>query len=288
MAKMVPEVNVGVQPAEATVVASLVADAARARSEIKILRTSERGAPFAVLDDCGRQRVEALGVYEGPRKRASVGFVEQQGFVDYINLYADQSSRIFCDMDKAGFVAVLDYHETNTGDDVGRRGEHRATLQLRYTEEFGQWKALTGMAIKQAALAEFLEDHYNDIAEPDGAAILELVRALEVKNDVAFKSSQRRNDGGYDLTYSETVTARAGQQGTIEVPSKLLLQVQVFQGGRVMDLPVRVRFKLDGGTVFFALAFLGLEKLLRDEVAAVRVAIAEAIKRPVWAGGVAL
>jgi uncharacterized protein YfdQ (DUF2303 family) len=272
-------------PAEAAVVAALVSQAAQARGSLTIYRTKENGTPFTVVvDHSGAQRIESLASHEPLRKKAAAAFVEVSGFVDYVKLYADLHSRVFCDLAKASFLALIDYPDKDSLDGGARRAEHKASLQLRFTEEFEAWRQVAAQPIGQGALAEFLEDHYQDVTEPDGAAILELVKTLEVRNDVAFKSAQRRSDGGYDLTYAETVTARAGTQGTIEVPSKLLLELQVFQGGRVMELPIRIRFKLIDGKVIFSLTFLGLEKLLRDEVLAVREKIATAIERPVWAG----
>jgi uncharacterized protein YfdQ (DUF2303 family) len=287
MAGKEQSITVGTPLSEAATVAGIVADAAKAKSEVKVQRTHEAGAPFTVLvGRDGEQRIESLSNYEAPRKKAAVAFVEQESFVEYVTLYAGMDTRVFCDLDKASFLAVIDYHRVNAGDAEGRRGEHRATLQLRFAEGFTAWQAVAKQPVSQAVLAEFLEDHYADITEPEGAEILELVKTLEVNNDVAFKSAQRSSDGGYNLNYQETVTAKAGQAGTIEVPSKLLLELQVFQGGRVMELPVRIRFRLDGGRVFFGLTFLGIEKLLRDEVARVRHAIAANIGREVWAGSV--
>lgn len=70
----------------------------------------------------------------------------------------------------------------------------------------------------------------------------------------------------------------------MEVPSRFLLKIQVFQGGAVMELALRLRYKLNNGALFFHLSFLGLEDLIRDEVMRVRDAIAADISRPVWAG----
>jgi uncharacterized protein YfdQ (DUF2303 family) len=254
-----------------------------------VQRTHDKGAPYTVLvDERGAQRVCSLAEYEPPRKKAQVQFQEQRSFAEYINTYADGSSRVFCDVEKRTFTAILDYHESESADGIGRRGEHRAVLTLKFTETMIAWLSLAKEPVLQATFAEFLEDHYSDIEEPDGASVLELAKTLEVKNNVAFKSTQRKSDGGYDLHYEEQVSTRAGVMGTIEMPSRFLLAVQVFQGGRVMELPMRLRFRMHGDKVSFAVTFLGLDRLLRDEVNRVREEIAAEISRSVWAGSAAV
>lgn len=271
---------------EAGVVADLVTRAVLAESAARpIMNTHPNGEPFVVLVDAnGAQRIHGLAAHEPPRKKAVATFVEAQSFVGYVNAFADEHSRVFCDVAERKFFAILDYHDPETADGLGRRGEHRAAFELKLTPAIEAWLALAAKPVPQAMFAEFLEDRYQDIEEPEGAAVLELAKTLEMKNDVAFASTQRRSDGGYDLNYKETVQAKAGQSGTMEVPARILLAVQVFQGGGVIRLPVRLRFRLSGSSLFFALTFLGMEDLLRDEVENVRGMIGGAIERPVWAG----
>ena len=271
---------------EAAAVAELATRAAlAAAAERPIQRTQEGGKPFTtlLLAD-GSQAIHSLAEFEPPRKKAHARFCEAQAFIDYINIYADEHSRVFCDVEKRSFAAIIDYHDAASPDASGRRGEHQAGFALRLTETMQAWLDLTKEAVPQAGFAEFLEDHYMDVEEPDGAGVLELAKTLEIKNNVAFKSTQRRSDGGYDLNYEEQIATRAGMQGTMEVPARLMLAIQVFEGGQVAGLPARLRFRLAGGSVWFLLKFLGLERVLRAEVERVRESIAEGTGRPVWAG----
>ena len=260
-----------------------------AAGERPIQRTAAGGKPFTfLLDTEGAQKLQSLEALEPPRKKAVASFVEMASFVEYVNAFADGRARLFCDVDKRSFTAIFDYHESTAEDAAGCHAEHRAGLTLRLTPAMEAWMRLAKEPVSQAALAEFLEDRFRDISEPAGADVLELAKTLEVKNNVAFKSTQRRSDGGYDLNYEEAVSSKAGQQGTMEIPSKFTLAIGVFQGGNQMSLPMRLRFALRGGSVWFSLTFLNLEELIREEVDDVRDQIAEGTKRPVWAGTVTI
>lgn len=267
---------------EAGAIAGIVADAALAAASARPVQTVHaEGAPFTVLlNRDGSQTLASLEQFLPPRKLASAAFVEAQSFVDYVNAYKDPHSRFFCDVEGRTFSAILDYHDPSTPDNVGRRGGHTASFVMKLTPEIEAWLTLADpMRPKsQAEFAAFLEDRNRDIAEPDGATILELARDLEVKNDVGFKGSQRSSDGGYNLISAENVTT------SVAVPQKLLLRLPVFQGGAAMDLTARLRFKLVSGSVVFWLVFIDLERLLREEVEHVRKGIGAAIEAPVWAG----
>lgn len=275
-------------PTEAAVVAGLAKENAMLGQEIRIQRTHPEGAPFAVVLQGDEQKILPLAIFDPPRKAAGVQFYETSDFIDYVKLYADASSRIFCDVEARKFTAILDYHKPDADDASGRRGQHTATLTLRLTPTMDAWMKLAAGPIPQAVLAEFLEDRHGDIEEPAGAEILELAKTLEVKNDVAFKGAQRAEDGGYNLMYQETIAAKAGQAGTLTIPTRLLLSVQVFQGGKLVHLPVRLRFGLNNGAVSFRLTFLGLENQLRDEVRTVREQIETETGRAAWAGSARL
>lgn len=271
---------------EAGVVADLATHNAMLMQSVDIRRTVPNGSPFVVLANGeGGQQVCSLAQYEPPRKQGAAVFTEADGFTDYVSIFGDDRTRVFCDVDRRTFTAILDYHDPAAADHEGRRGLHTASLTLRLTPTMEAWLKLAQSPITQAALAEFLEDRYRDIAEPAGADILELAKTLEVKNDVAFKSAQRVTDGGYDLLYQETVAARAGQAGSLTIPTKFLLRIAMFQGAATsLDLAMRLRFSLVNGTVVFRVAFLGLEDAIREEVERVREVIRAESGFPVWAG----
>ncbi len=268
---------------EAGAVAGIVAEAALAASGPRPVQTVHpAGLPFTVLlNKDGSQTLCALEQFLPPRKGASAAFVEAQSFIDYVKTYKDAHSRFFFDVEQRAFSAILDYHDPAAQDDVGRRGLHTASFVMKLTPEMEAWMNLADSdePMSQSEFAAFLEDRQRDVAEPDGATVLELARSLEVKNNVAFKGSQRSSDGGFNVISSEDVTT-----GSVEVPRRILLALAVFQGGPIIELPALLRFRLSAGTILFWIVFLDLERLLREEVDRVRRDIAAAIGAPLWAG----
>jgi len=51
------------------------------------------------------------------------------------------------------------------------------------------------------------------------------------------------------LSYKETVTAKAGQKGSIEIPKKIKLALRPYVGGPIYFIWANFRYRLDGANV---------------------------------------
>lgn len=265
---------------EASVVAALAALASVNQIEI---RRMDGGVPFALVpDNEGSAKAICLAPYDAPRKAGRAQFAEANDFIDYVKLYQDPSSRLFCSLQNRSFHAILDYHDPAAPS--GRRGDLVASFALVFTPVMDAWQRVTRQAITQAVFVEFLEDRYEDIIEPAGADVLNLAKTLEVIESATFKSIQRNSDGLFNIAYEQNSGTKAGGNDQIEVPPRFLVKIQVFQGGPLVELPVRLRYKLTDGKVFFGLSFIGLDDLLQREVQLIRDKIAQETGKPVWAG----
>lgn len=260
-----------------------------------VCQVGTEGLPYAVMKD--GFRMESLEKYLPPQRTQKVTFDEVDSFIDYVNDMQDARSRLFCSMGEHQIVAVLDYHlpavhaahaqseENPHGLAVSASAKrHIAVLQLKTTHEHDAWKANNNKTLLQAAFAEFLEDRALEVLEPGPADILDIARTLQAKPDLEFKSAQRSHDQGFNLTYIETVTARAGQSGELEVPSQIVLRLPLFQGGEPVAIRARLRYRIDSGALCFSYRFLRYEEAVREQLQKIRTQVIEATKLRVHSG----
>ena len=146
------------------------------------------------------------------------------------------------DVDRPQIVAVLNGHD---GLKPGW-GDYRVQIVLRPTAQWVKWNLLSGKLLPQEAFAEFVEENRDDIADPPGATMLEIVTYLEATKSASFKSGLRLQSGSIQLENIENTEARVGS-GRIEVPETFHLGIQPFVGGARYQVPARFRFRIDGG-----------------------------------------
>lgn len=167
-----------------------------------------------------------------------------------------------------GLKAVLDYGEM---DAPGRR---RAVAEHPFltTRQWQAWQKITGQTHGQKALIEALEEHRQDVREPDAAKMVELIRSLRANVNVAAESELGTN-GNTKLSFSRQTTT------SVELPPSLTIGIPVLKGHTAPDAtgvdgPVRYAIEvlirvdvLDGGKLAFRLSMPNAEQALEDAVA---------------------
>ena len=201
----------------------------------------------------------------------SVSLNTAKDFIAYVSRYADKNSLVFVDVLKGKFKAVIDYHEvekeTNTGAVLSpRHGKHAAHFIAEKTPEFQKIEKNSGQKFSQADFALFLEDVVPYINQPDATVLLEIVQTLNAKTNVDFKSGIRTDNGQVQLTYNETIEARAGVTGNLSIPEKLVFGIQVHRGGSHYALPARFRYRIKEGVITFWYDLDQLEKAIEKSM----------------------
>lgn len=205
------------------------------------------------LDDLECQRLKAAPA----RIKRSVTVRDADSLIAYLaaNTDADDPANIglehhhgagdleiWADLDGRRIKAILD----------GGRGhrQHFATLELRHSREWSEWAGVDGKLVPQVAFAQFIEDHISSIGAPDGGTLLDVVQTLSAKTKVDFKSSSLLANGQRQFEFAETIEAKAGQKGTLAIPTELTLVLRPFQGSEPVALQARFRYRLDDGQLF--------------------------------------
>lgn len=186
------------------------------------------------------------------RIRAGVTMHDRDSFVAYVNRYKSDATQLFAEPGflsqggKATVAAVMDYHLPTKAD----YGAHSAVYAPRYSEQWQRWHKACAQPMKQAEFAEFIEEVRADIAEPDAARLMDIVRSFKASKRVEFDSVTYQSNGDVTLVYDEK-TEQKGQSGPL--PETLKLGIPVYFRGTVYAVPVFVRFKVGGAAVAFHL-----------------------------------
>jgi uncharacterized protein YfdQ (DUF2303 family) len=249
---------------EAAVVAALAARQVQSvESDIAPL------VPLAALP--AEMRIESLEKYmlTPLRTRAKATFPEPDSFTRYVNDYKQDSTRIFADEAAARFSCIIDYHGAKP-----QFCEHTAALQLKPTKAWLDWMQIHNRQSTQDSLAEFLEDHLTEIAQPDGGTVMDAVRFLTAKKSVDFKRATNLTNGTIALEYEEQIEARG--KGNAEIPAEFTLLIQPYEYGDKFPLKARLRYRLKDDRLTFIVSLEKPEEILKVAFTQASRAVGEA------------
>lgn len=219
-----------------------IAALAERAAEPQIIRT-KNGRELLILPE-GLKMQDVSG-NEGPRTE----WIEQRVVVqtvdsmtDYVNRFKTQPSTLFADIANSRIVAILDYHGGLTDVDVGTT-DHRAQLDLPYSEEWKTWTGISGRMMGQLEFARFIEENAVDIVAPAGADLLEVVRDLQARRSVNFTKAVRTASNNENFEFTDETEART--KGGIEIPAKFQLSIPVYFDEAPGTLYAFLRWHLD-------------------------------------------
>lgn len=263
--------------------AAIISDlAGRAVLPVKV----EDGGLYAVINADGAVAIAETPGYtdthederaDRPRRiHRSVTLLDADSFLDYLTtnmiagpddkmtldyLHGSGALELWADLDGRRILAILD--------GVAGWRANLATLKLSTSREWGEWAAIDGKMLSQGEFAEFIEDHLSTIGEPAGGVLLDICQTLEAKTNVAFKSQTILANGQRQFVYEETVEAKAGQKGSLSIPTDLTLVLRPFQGSDPQTVAARFRFSLSEGRLRLGVKLSEPDRVLEDAFAEV-------------------
>ena len=184
------------------------------------------------------------------RKRDTVDLERADSFIRYVNAHKiPDTSAIYQSSNSKGetsFKAIIDDHETG---DKGQANwqQHKVLFTPKLSREWRIWNEVNERDVSQEQFALFIERNMPDIADPAGSTLLEIVRTLESKKNVNFKSGIRLDNGDFSIQYEETSTAKAGEKGTLDIPQIITLSIPVYEGGAPYAIKARFRYRINDG-----------------------------------------
>ena len=200
---------------------------------------------------------------KSPRRiRQSVRFSVLDSFCSYVKEFKTDGTKIFLNARTGTIAATLDYHKP----DQASWGDHRAGFDPVLSEEWQRWQQLNNQPCDQKRFALFLEDNAVDIVDPAAAEMLDISRSLTAKINVNFKKGIRLENGTEQIQYEETIDARAGQRGQLEVPSKFSLFLMLWEGRPRRRIDARLRYGIKEGVLSFCYSLIRPQDIVQAEI----------------------
>lgn len=202
-----------------------------------------------------------------PTPSRKAGEVQLHDLDSLLAMLRDQGSAaggyVYADIDAKRITAVFNDHR---GAPAGWR-DHRAYFEAKFTPEFDLWLKNNRQPRGQMEFAEFIEDNFADITEPAAQQLLDVATTIQAKTDIAFSSARRLQDGQTQLGYTETIDARAGANGALQIPKDFAIGVRIFRNGDGYKLRARLKYRLNSGTVKFWYELDRPERAIEDAFA---------------------
>jgi uncharacterized protein YfdQ (DUF2303 family) len=244
----------------------------------------ETGRVYAVTTPRGVERIDLTGIEykEAPDRKTGTTVVrDSASFLAYFAKHSDDNTEVYADAERLTTTAILD---ANTRE-AARWESHRLALILRRTEAWQQWIDNDGRLMKQDAFAEFIQDHLPELRTPSAAEMLEIAQSIQGVSKAEFQSGSRLSDGRRQFQYVETVTAKAGQKGQLEIPDTFVVGLVPFEGSEGYELTARFRYRIgSGGELTMGYKLERPTDTLRAAFADVVTAISSEITVPVMNG----
>lgn len=198
-----------------------------------------------------------------------------QSFLRYLDEAKYSTSR--CYVEKERVVAIIDHSDFEIhGPDWE---QHRSEFALVPSAPAAMWQSFVTKdgrrSISQMEFALLLERRAQDIVTPDASTMMEIALTLEAKPKVEWKSGIRLQDGSRQFLFEETVAAKAGTKGQITIPEKFTLGLALYEGTAAISLDVKLRYRIENGSIAFTLEWADLDEAERQTREAIVSIIAD-------------
>lgn len=244
----------------------------------------EVGKVYAFHGPSGVHRIDLTGAeYRDlpARKTGTTVVRDADSFTALWKKHSTPASEVYADADRGTVLAVLDADS----EDAANWGAHRVRLELRETEAWKAWAALDGKLVGQEEFAEHIEDHLPEILKPVAAEMLEIAQSIQGSVKAEFASGTRLATGQRRLEYTETVAAKAGQKGTLEIPETFVVGLIPFEGLTAgYQITARFRYRINGNSLTLGYKLDRPQDIRSKAFEDVRKAVAAAVDTPILNG----
>lgn len=214
------------------------------------------------------------------RKRGTYTAQDAPSFLAYLAKHGRPETEVWADQVGSRIVGIIDAH----GADNAGWGEHRVLYAVQHTPAWRTWMERDGKLLDQNTFAELIEDRLVDIVRPVAADMLELAQTFQATIGVRFESSKLLSSGERQLAYRETVDAKAGRTGNLEIPRDFDLALVPFEGADAFKVTARFRYRITDGELRVGYRLNRPEDVLREAFASVVEDIRAVADAPVFLG----
>lgn len=243
--------------------------------------------------------LEAFRIH--PKRKQGTAIIQTlESLVDLTNRHKTDHSAVFVNLDwkKPSMTTVIDYHEAANGG-IADYCTHRLHYDFPLSEEWKIWLEKDGKFIEQEEFAYFLEDRIPDLASPSEidivnfqrdfsctvavpSQLVELSRKMHVNVESKVKVNHTLQSGERQLQWEESHVGADGKP--ITVPGMFILSIPPFFMGEKVRIPVRLRYRVSGGSVHWAYQIYRPDVIITDHLMHSVAEINEKTALPCFAG----
>ncbi|GAN83849.1 DUF2303 family protein (plasmid) [Novacetimonas hansenii] len=248
------------------------------------------------------------------RRKGTAVFTDVPSFCAHALRFQAVNSVIFAndDRENPSMMSVLDYHEAGPDERTGTHNcEHRGLYRFPLSDEWKAWQAFEKRGyVSITDFAEFIENRLLDVMEPisstpvdgespldaamretvaklggnlaDSHRLLELSRGLKVHENSRVAQAVNLSSGEGQMVFQ---TEHADEKGEpLKVPNLFLIAIPVFANDAAYRLLVRLRYRLRGGSVTWAVERYRADVAFDDAFAGVLLQASGTTQMPVMRG----
>ncbi|MBB5703569.1 uncharacterized protein YfdQ (DUF2303 family) [Ochrobactrum daejeonense] len=243
--------------------------------------------------------LEAHRLYPA-RKQGTAKVQTLAALIDLANRHKTDDSAVFVDLNwrQPSMTAVIDYHEAQNGG-IAAFLSHRIHYEFPLSEEWKVWVSKDGEFMDQEKFAYFLEDRIPDLASPSDADVanierdfsctvsnpnqlVELSRKMQINVEAKVKVNHTLQSGERQLQWEESHVGADGKPVT--VPGMFILSIPVFFMGDAVRIPVRLRYRVSGGSVYWCYQIYRPDQIITQHLEHSVSDVAKATELPCFAG----
>lgn len=221
-------------------------------------------------------------------------------FIEFVNRYKSDNSAIFYNKSGQEVTCIFDCATK----EQASFERHRAFYEFPFSKELKAWKDNNDQSMNQLDFAMFIEKNVLDISEPPapdkenealkeirlrcGGLYASVNKMMELSKGISIRADERAtikhdlNTGEAIINFSSEHTDATGN--AVKVPNMFIIVIPVLEGGKAYQLPCRLRYRLNNGSVRWWYEIINLDKAIELAVDEELAEIKEKAGLPVFYG----
>mgnify|MGYP002599337749 CR=1 FL=1 len=216
-------------------------------------------------------------------------FNEPESFCTFVKDYLTKDSSLYmkADLDKLTFKVLAVFNDNKR--ETSNWCDHRGYYVPCFSPEWKEWNLNNATKLNQVEMAEFIENHIEDIySDKDkgvsAAEVYEAVSNLHDCRNVTFSSRVDVSNGMASFAYTE----KTGGEKKLEVPTEFIIGIPIFAGGQPHAIRVKLRYRINRNTGELTLWFelMQIQKVFKQAIDTVAGYIKDELKEqlPIYTG----
>lgn len=238
---------------------------------------------------------------DAPDRRSGTAALRTlDSFVEHVNRHKDTDSVLFATEENTRLVCVFDYNRAGP-EGPPRFGKHRAHYDCPLSDEWAAWDEADDETLDATAFAELIETRIGDVVDPSTvqskakqfasilgidfagpSKIMELSRGVALRVNSKVARTVNLSSGETQFQFEEAHADEAG--APLKVPGAFLIQIPVFKGGPLYQLPVRLRYRVRDRSIAWTVSMYRADLALQHAFTEVCDAAKERTALPLFYG----